>query len=200
MALTPEQVQELKSQLFSQVQHLPPEKKQEAEEQIKNMSSEALEMMIKQQTGSQKSIFRMIIDKEVESVIVGSNDEALAVLDINPLSEGHTLVIPKSPALSTQQIPSKAFELAQKVSFLIKENLKAPSVSIQTEMKFGEAIIHIIPSYSSPISLDSKRKKSSPEELREILKKMAPEETPKPIKIKKTSSPKEFVKKARRIP
>lgn len=200
MALTPEQIQELKSQLFSQIQHLPPDKKQQAEEQIKNMSAEAIESMLKQQSGPQKSIFRMIIDKEVESIIVDSNDEALAVLDIAPLSDGHTLIIPRSAASSAQQIPGKAFELAQKVSSLIKENLKASSVSIQTEMKFGESIIHVIPSYDSPVSLDSKRKNSSQDELKDLLKKIKPEEQPKPIKIKKTFSPKETVKRQMRIP
>ena len=200
MALTPEQIQELKSQLFSQIQHLPPDKKQQAEEQIKNMSAEAIESMLKQQSGPQKSIFRMIIDKEVESIIVDSNDEALAVLDIAPLSDGHTLIIPRSASSSAQQIPGKAFELAQKVSSLIKENLKASSVSIQTEMKFGESIIHVIPSYDSPVSLDSKRKNSSQDELKDLLKKIKPEEQPKPIKIKKTFSPKETVKRQMRIP
>jgi len=200
MVLTPEQVQELKTQLFEQVQNLPPEKKKEAEEQIKNMSPESLELMLKQQSAPQKNIFRMIVDKEVESLVVKSNNEAIAVLDINPISQAHTLIISKSPALSLQKIPPKAFELAQKVASLIKENLKASSVSIQTEMKFGEALIHVIPSYDSPVSLNSPREKASMDELRQTLKKLLPEEAPKPIKIKKSSHSVEVVKKPRRIP
>ena len=44
---------------------------------------------------------------------------------------------------------------------------------IQTEQKFGEAIIHIIPEYNVPLSLDSQRTKASNEELYEIAKKFA---------------------------
>jgi histidine triad (HIT) family protein len=41
------------------------------------------------------SIFTRIVQREIPAHIVAENDEFLAFLDINPLVEGHTLVIPK---------------------------------------------------------------------------------------------------------
>lgn len=41
------------------------------------------------------SIFTKIVNREIPAHIVAENDEFLAFLDINPLAEGHTLVIPK---------------------------------------------------------------------------------------------------------
>ena len=42
------------------------------------------------------SIFRKIIAGEIPCHRIAENDEFLAFLDINPLAEGHTLVIPKT--------------------------------------------------------------------------------------------------------
>lgn len=41
------------------------------------------------------SIFTRIINKEIPGYIVAENEDAIAFLDINPLNEGHTLVVPK---------------------------------------------------------------------------------------------------------
>ena len=44
------------------------------------------------------SIFSKIIRNEVPSHKIYEDDHVIAILDINPLSEGHALVIPKEPA------------------------------------------------------------------------------------------------------
>jgi histidine triad (HIT) family protein len=41
------------------------------------------------------SVFKKIIDGDIPAYKVAENDEFLAFLDISPLVEGHTLVIPK---------------------------------------------------------------------------------------------------------
>ena len=41
------------------------------------------------------SIFTKIINREIPAHIVAEDDHYLAFLDINPLAEGHTLVVPK---------------------------------------------------------------------------------------------------------
>ncbi len=42
-----------------------------------------------------KSIFSKIIDREIPAHIVAEDDRFIAFLDINPLSIGHTLIVPK---------------------------------------------------------------------------------------------------------
>ena len=41
------------------------------------------------------SIFTKIINREIPAYIIAEDDSNIAFLDINPLSEGHTLVVPK---------------------------------------------------------------------------------------------------------
>ncbi len=43
------------------------------------------------------TIFTKIISREIPAYIVAEDDYNIAILDINPLVEGHTLVIPKKP-------------------------------------------------------------------------------------------------------
>ena len=169
MPLTQEQVKELKSQLFQQIQHLPEDRKSEAIKQIDSLSEEDLEELLRQQqsksSGKQQSPFRMIVSGELESNNIGENKLAIAVLDINPISKGHTLVIPKQPVKNSQTIPASIFTFAKNLAKKISLKLNSKNTMIQTEQKFGEAIIHIIPEYNVPLSLDSQRTKASNEEL-----------------------------------
>ena len=85
MTLTPEQIKALKKQLLSQIQNLPEAQKKEAQAQIESLSPEALELMLKQQEEKQEPVFRLIIKGEIPSIKIGENEEALAVLEINPI-------------------------------------------------------------------------------------------------------------------
>lgn len=51
-----------------------------------------------------ETIFRKIIEGEIPSHKVYEDDEVFSFLDINPLSPGHTLVIPKEPAETLDQL------------------------------------------------------------------------------------------------
>jgi histidine triad (HIT) family protein len=210
MALTPEEIKDLKAQLYEQVKHLPEDKKILAQQQIDSLSPEALEQMLsqsqskgKQNSGPEKSIFRKIVDKDIPSYFVEETKEAFAVLDIYPISKGHTIILPKKIARDSKEIPSSAFSLAKRISNRIIKRLEAKSTEIQTENKFGESIIHIIPSYNEPKTIDSQRTTGKPEELESIAKQIKHVIKPKTIKIKKTS-PKDqsssLLKIPRRIP
>jgi len=50
------------------------------------------------------SIFSKIIRGEIASHRVYEDDFVIAILDIGPLSEGHTLVIPKEPAATIDEL------------------------------------------------------------------------------------------------
>ena len=206
MVLTPEQIAELKSQLREQVQSLPEPKRTEALAQIEAMSAEALEMMLVQQqksSGKQKGIFRMIIDKDVPSEAIDENKSALAVLDINPVSKGHVLIIPKNPAADAKDLPTPALAMAKKLSKRIISKLKAKSAEIQTENKFGEVIINIIPIYDIPLSINSPRSKASKEELESLAQLLRHKKRKKIEKIKiekKQAFQGEILKLKRKIP
>ena len=173
MALAEDQIKEIKNQLRTQIAHLPEEQKKQAEEQIESLSPEAVESLLKQQSNKQQdSPYRLIIKKEIEAVVIGENSSALAVLEINPLSKGHTIIIPKNPVKKQEEIPQEAFNLARAISSSIIQKMKANSIAIETESKFGEVIIEVIPSYEKKVGKDSSRQRASPEELKSIAEKI----------------------------
>jgi len=148
MALSPEQVKELKKQLSEQIQNIPQDQKAQAQQQIDTMSPEALESMVKQQQGQQpaqpqKGIFRMIVDGDIPAKKIEENDDTIAVISKRAISKGHILIIPKKPAENDKSIPKTAFTLANKIAKKIESKLKAKSTEIQTESAFGEAVINI---------------------------------------------------------
>jgi len=203
MALAEDQIKEIKNQLRAQIAHLPEEQKKQAEEQIESLSPEAVESLLKQQSSKQQdSPYRLIIKKEIEAVVIGENSSALAVLEINPLSKGHTIIIPKNPIKKQEEMPQEAFNLARAVSSSIIQKMKANSIAIETESKFGEVIIEVIPSYEKKVGKDSPRQRASPEELKSIAEKIKIiekiEEEREVVKIEK-SKEKPIVLK-RRIP
>ena len=54
------------------------------------------------------SIFSKIIRGEVESHKIYEDEHCIAILDINPLSQGHALVIPKEPAEQLHELSDDA--------------------------------------------------------------------------------------------
>jgi len=130
MPFTPEQSAEIKKQILQQVEQLPQENKEEIKEYIKQLNEEQLEEFLKQnkmqvsesnqiqQEGkaqSDKPIFQSIIQGEIPSYKIAENNKSIALLEINPLSKGHSIVLPKQQT-TTEKIPKSAMTLAQKIA------------------------------------------------------------------------------------
>ena len=200
MPLTKEQVSELKKQLSEQIQNLPEEQKKEAQKQIDNMSDQAIELMLKQQTQSQP-IFRSIVEGKIPAKKIAENDDAIAVLDIKPISKGHIIIIPKNKVINAKDMPKAVNELANIISSKIKKELKSKKEKIISQSSFGEMIINIIPIYDKELNLNSERTEATEQEL-EALEKILyiPQEKKiEKIKIQKKKKQKPIILK-RRIP
>jgi len=188
MALTQEQVTELKAQLLQQVKTLPEDQRKEAEKQIEEMSMEALESMLKQQQqpkGKEKGIYRMIVDKEIPSKLIDENKSSLAVLEIKPISPGHTIIIQKKAAKTAKELSSSSLTLAKKLASRLTKKMNAKSAEIQTEFKFGEIIINVIPIYDKSLNINSPRTDAKDTELEKIYSILRVIKKPKIVKIKK---------------
>lgn len=203
MPLTSEQVKELKKQLSEQIKNLPKEEKAEAQKQIDSMSSQALETMIKQQQ-AQSGIFRKIVSKEIPSKIIDENQEGLAVLEIRPVSDGHSIVIPKKQVKETKNVPPSLIEFSKRVADKLTKSLNAKRVEIRSQNLMGEVIINLIPVYDRQIDANSPRNQASEESLEKVrekilsYKEMSKAEAIKPIKVRKKKIP--LIKIKRRIP
>jgi hypothetical protein len=206
MALTEQEMLEVKEQLRQQVNHLPTDKKQQALDQIENLSEEAIESLLAQQKTpkSSKNIFRAIVSGEIPSKILAENKEAIAVLDIKPITNGHVVIIPKTIAKDAKNIPKGAFSLGKMMAKKISEKLKPSSTKIITEYKFGETVVNILPIYDSDVDLLSHRSSLSEEELSKLddLLRVRKKKKIEKIKIKKASSgdDSKIIRLNRRIP
>jgi len=104
---------------------------------------------------SETCIFCKIIKGEIPSKKVFENEEILAFLDINPITKGHTVVIPKNHYETILDLPEgemqKFFSALKKVASMIKKNLDADGFNIlQNNFKAaGQEVphmhFHIIP-------------------------------------------------------
>ena len=79
-------------------------------------------------------IFCKIARGEIPSFKIYEDDKVLAFEDINPIAEGHTLIIPKEHAENLWEIPSEdltAIHLAsQKIMHAIREVLDPTGVAV----------------------------------------------------------------------
>ncbi len=204
MPLSPEQIKELKKQLSAQILHLPEEKRKEAQKQIDSMSIEAVENMLKQQLQqqpkqkTQQLIFRTIVSGEIPSKKIDENKDAIAVLDIKPISKGHTIIIPKRQITNANKLTPAIFSLAKKIAKKLFSKLKSKGCEIQTEFKFDEIIINVIPIYDKSLNINSPRQEIPEKELNEIYNKLKKEKS-STIKIK-TKARSSIIKLKRKIP
>ena len=115
------------------------------------------------------SIFTKIINREIPAYIVAEDDHNLAFLDINPLSEGHTLVIPKKEEDYLFDLDDKSYTslnmFAKKVAVALKKfsNKRIGTAVIGIEVP--HAHIHLIPFRSmSELNFANPKLKFSKEE------------------------------------
>jgi histidine triad (HIT) family protein len=201
MAFTHEQAEEIKKQLFAQVERLPQENKEEIKNYIENLDEEGLEEFLKKnkiqtsekgisqenagegaEEGESKCIFCSIARNEIPSYKIAENKKSLAVLDINPMSKGHSIIIP-SEHVPVEKLPKSALVLAQKISKKIKKKLKPEDIKIESSGFQGHAMINVIPLYKN---VQLKKIKESEEELKKMQSK---------LEFKKRATRKKFIEK-----
>lgn len=120
------------------------------------------------------TIFSRIIKGEIPSYKVAENDQFYAFLDINPITWGHTLVVPKEEVdyifdLDDQLLGDMAV-FAKKVAKAIKETIPCRKVGMAVlGLEVPHAHIHLLP-LKNEGDMDFKHKieNPSPEKMREI--------------------------------
>ena len=166
--LSEEESLQIKKQIIQQIDSaFPEDKKESAKQQVLSMNESQLEEFLKQNklvkdlsgqadSGGQESIFRAIVNEKIPSHKIDENKDAVAVLEINPVSKGHTILIPKKPVSSSEEISGLTFSLAKKIAKKLKAKLKAKDVHISSSNLFGESIVNVLPIYKDE-SISSKR-------------------------------------------
>ena len=102
-------------------------------------------------------VFCSIVDHTIPSRVVYEDDDVLAILDINPLSKGHTIVMPKKHVTcfleSDYETVSKVMKVTHELAKKITANLNADGCNVVTNCReaAGQSVdhmhFHIIPRY-----------------------------------------------------
>lgn len=109
------------------------------------------------------TIFTKIIDGEIPCYKIAENRSHIAFLDIRPISEGHTLVVPKQETDYLFDLPdellAESMIFAKKVAKALDKALNPIRTGIIVEgLEVPHAHIHLVPIYreSQGVSLRSK--------------------------------------------
>lgn len=100
-------------------------------------------------------IFCKIINKEIPANIIYENEEVIAFLDVNPINEGHTLLVPKKhyKNILEKEDNIDLLKYVQEIISILKDtyNFNDFKININNGEKAGQEVfhlhIHIIPYY-----------------------------------------------------
>ncbi|MDP2736280.1 MAG: HIT family protein [bacterium] len=94
-------------------------------------------------------IFCKIIAGEIPSYKVYEDEKVLAFLDINPVSPGHTLVLPKKHVINIEEAEEEVLcqivKIVKKVGLSLKKNLGVPGYNVQVnnDPAAGQIVPHL---------------------------------------------------------
>lgn len=100
-------------------------------------------------TYDDQNIFARILRGELPAIKVYEDDQVLAFMDIMPQAEGHTLVIPKSPAVTLLDLAPEAaaytIQIVQKIAQAIEKALGVDGIVLMqlSGAAAGQTVPHV---------------------------------------------------------
>lgn len=96
-----------------------------------------------------QNIFARILRGELPAIKVYEDDQVLAFMDIMPQADGHTLVIPKTPALTLldldPDVAAYTIKIVQKIAQAIETGLDAQGIVLMqlSGASAGQTVPHV---------------------------------------------------------
>lgn len=117
-------------------------------------------------------IFCKIINGEIPSKKIYEDDNLIAILDLHPACDGHTLLIPKKHFTDLMELDNDTLnsinEVAKKLTPILMDKMNASALSLRVNYGDSQEIkhyhMHLLPNYQF------KKPTKSQEEVYEILK------------------------------
>lgn len=102
-------------------------------------------------------IFCKIIKGEIPSYKVYEDGQTLAILDINPVNKGHTLVMPKDHYVNMLDVPVSVLQTTmatvQKIAQALSKYVEGVNIGQNTNKAAGQLVdhlhFHVIPRYAT---------------------------------------------------
>jgi histidine triad (HIT) family protein len=193
MPISKEQAVEIKKQLLLQVEKMNDPNKDQIKKYISGLDEKQLEDFLKQNKidyssdektsqAPQECIFCSIVKGKIPSYKIAETKKAVGILEINPLSKGHSIVVPVKHE-NIEEIPKSVLTFAQKIAKKIKKKFKPEDVKIETTNFEGHAIINVIPIYKD---VPVQKRKADEKELKQVQYKL---EIKRRSKRKKDNTP-----------
>jgi len=118
------------------------------------------------------SIFTRIIQGEIPAFKIAEDENYFAFLDVFPLAEGHTLVIPKQEVDNIFDLDPEVykglFEFSQKIGIALKKAVPCVKVGISVVgLEVPHAHVHLIPiNKVGDMNFSREKSKAADEELK----------------------------------
>ena len=102
-------------------------------------------------------IFCKIVSGEILSYTIYENEFVKAFLDVNPVSNGHTLIVPKKHFENIYDIDLETLieieKASKEVSKILKEKLNCDGITRMQNNEYGQEVkhyhMHIVPRYEN---------------------------------------------------
>jgi diadenosine tetraphosphate (Ap4A) HIT family hydrolase len=101
--------------------------------------------------------FCAIVSGEVPASVLHEDDRSLAFLDINPVTQGHALVVPREHSVGLADLPEETgghlFGVGQRVAAALRESLEPDGVNLflADGAAAGQEVyhvhLHVVPRY-----------------------------------------------------
>lgn len=125
------------------------------------------------------TIFSRIIAGEIPSYKIAEDENYYAFLDINPLTKGHTLVVPKKEIDYIFDLDDETLAgmmlFAKRVAAKIKQEITCSRVAmVVLGMEIPHAHIHLVPIQNeNDVDFHREKLRLTPEEFQEIANRIA---------------------------
>ena len=124
------------------------------------------------------SIFTRIINREIPAHIVAEDERYIAFLDINPLTIGHTLVVPKKEVDYLFDLDDDTLAgmnvFSKKVAIAIKKAVPCVRIGVEViGLEVPHAHVHLIPmNRTEDLNFMRPKLKPTKEELTEVAERI----------------------------
>ena len=125
------------------------------------------------------TIFSKIVAGEIPCYKVAENKQFFAFLDINPMTKGHTLVIPKKEIDYIFDLDEQTYSglmmFSKKVAHALEKSVECKRIGVAVMgLEVPHAHIHLIPiQKEGDMIISNPKLKFSDEEMKEIAQKIA---------------------------
>jgi diadenosine tetraphosphate (Ap4A) HIT family hydrolase len=174
MTQTKEDLENIKSKLLEHIDKTySPEEANDFKQKISKMNDiEFVEFLktqglIKGEESSENCVFCSMVANKIPTTKINENSKAIAILEINPISKGHTMVIPKPHITEIKDFPEEAKKLAEKVSQNLTNAFHPQRIEFAMTDMMGHQIMNVIPVYSNE-NINSERTEETPESLAKL--------------------------------